>query len=408
MNTRLFSSAALAALAFLTSACSDGKSATSATQLQLKTADTTSAAPPLPPIPPPPTIAATSYILLDAANGQVLAASNDSAPLEPASLTKIMTAYAVFDALRSGSLKLEDQVTISEHAWRVGGAATEGSTSFLPVHSQASVQILLQGMIVQSGNDASIALAERVAGSEEAFAHLMNSYAKRLGMSGTHFENSTGLPGPAHRSTARDIAMLSAALIRDFPQYYPIFSERRYTFNGIPQTNRNGLLDRDSSVDGLKTGHTDAAGFCLASSAKRDSMRLVAVVMGAKSVKQREDASMALLNYGFNFFESKSLLASGQSLGKLRVWKGANNELDVGVTRAAVVTIPRGRSNLVQTKLEIPASAVAPVDHSTSIGKVTFVLDGKELASQPVYPLADVAQAGLLGRMFDSVRMKFE
>jgi D-alanyl-D-alanine carboxypeptidase (penicillin-binding protein 5/6) len=345
---------------------------------------------------------------MDAANGQVLAANNDNAPLEPASLTKIMTAYAVFDALRSGSLKLDDKVTISEHAWRIGGAATEGSTSFLPVHSQVPVQVLLQGMIVQSGNDASIALAERVAGSEDAFASLMNSYAKRLGMTATHFENSTGLPSANHRSTAHDMALLATAIIRDFPQYYPTFAERQFTYNGIPQHNRNGLLDRDPSVDGLKTGHTDGAGFCLVSSAKRDSMRLVSVVMGTKSVKDREDASMALLNYGFGFFESKQLYAAGQSLGTLRVWQGNGNELNVGVARDAVVTVPRGRGTLVQTKLELPQSVVAPVDHATSIGKVSFVLEGKELASQPLYPLTDVAQAGFLGRMFDSVRMKFE
>jgi serine-type D-Ala-D-Ala carboxypeptidase (penicillin-binding protein 5/6) len=407
MKSRLLTLAALATLALATAACSDGKTATSvANPLPLKTEERLP--PPLPPVPPPPSIAARGYILMDASNGQVLAASNDTSPLEPASLTKIMTAYAVFDALRTGSLKLEDKVTISEHAWRVGGAASEGSTSFLPVNSQAPVQVLLQGMIVQSGNDASIALAERVAGSEEAFAHLMNTYAKRLGMTATHFENRTGLPGPNHRTTAHDMALLATAIIRDFPQYYPMFAERKYTFNGITQHNRNGLLDRDPTVDGLKTGHTEAAGYCLVSSAKRDSMRLVSVVMGTKSMKAREDASQALLNYGFSFFESKSLYASGQSLGKIRIWKGATEELDVGLTRDAVLTIPRGRATLIQTKLDIPPSAIAPIDRSTSIGKVSFMLEGKEIASQPLYPLADVAQAGFFGRMYDSVLMKFK
>jgi serine-type D-Ala-D-Ala carboxypeptidase (penicillin-binding protein 5/6) len=407
MKTRLVSLAALAAFALTAAACSNGGSAApQATPLKLKTEERP--APPLPPIPPAPNLAAKSFILMDAATGQILASNNESARAEPASLAKIMTAYAVFDALRSGSLKLDDKVTISEHAWRVGGAATEGSTSFLPVNSQATVQILLQGMIVQSGNDASIALAERVAGSEEAFAHLMNSYAKRLGMIDTNFQNSTGLPAPDNRSTARDLALLSIAIIRDFPQFYPMFAERQYTFNGITQHNRNGLLDRDASVDGLKTGHTEAAGYCLVSSAKRESMRLVSVVMGTKSMRAREDASMALLNYGFSFYESKPLLAAGQSLGKIKVWKGVGKELDVGVTREAVVTVPRGRAGMIQTKLEMPTSVVAPVDHSTSIGKVSFVLNGKEIAAQPLYPLADVAQAGFLGRMFDSVRMKFE
>ncbi len=406
MKMRLLPIAVLAALGLITAACSKGTPTSAAAPLKLNTAELPP--PPLPPIPPPPKLDARSSILMDATTGQVLAATNDNAPVEPASLTKVMTAYAVFDALRSGSLKLEDKVTISEHAWRVGGAASEGSTSFLPVNSQAPVQVLLQGMIVQSGNDASIALAERVAGSEEAFAHLMNSYAKRLNMTATHFENSTGLPGPTHRTTAHDMALLATAIIRDFPQYYSMFSERQYTFNGITQHNRNGLLDRDSSVDGLKTGHTETAGYCLMSSAKRDTMRLVSVVMGTKSMKAREDASMALLNYGFSFFESKPLVANGQSLAKVRVWKGTGKESNVAVTRDAWVTIPRGRASLVQTKIDVPASLVAPIDHSTSIGKISFLLDGKEIASQPLYPQTDIAPAGFLGRVVDSVRMKFE
>jgi len=261
---------------------------------------------------------------------------------------------------------------------------------------------------VQSGNDASIALAERVAGSEEAFAHLMNSYAQRLGLTGTHFDNSTGLPGPNHRTTARDMALLSLALIRDFPQYYPMFAEREYTYNGITQRNRNGLLDRDSSVDGLKTGHTVSAGYCLVSSAKRGDMRLISVVMGTASERAREDASAALLNYGFSFFETKSLYAAGQSLGSVRIWKGASEKLDVGLTTPAVLTIPRGRVNLIQTKLEVPTSAIAPIAKSAAIGSVAFVLEGKELAKQSVYPLSDVEPAGFFGRMYDTVLMKFE
>jgi len=377
-----------------------------ATPLQPKTAELPT--PPLPPIPPPPHIAGKNHILIDAANGQVLAAGNENEPVEPASLTKIMTAYAVFDALRSGSLKIDDQVTISEYAWRVGGAATGGSTSFMPVHSQASVQVLLQGMIVQSGNDASIALAERVAGTEAAFAQLMNSYATRLGMTGSHFENSTGLPAAGHLTTAHDVAILSRALIRDFPDYYRIFSERRLTYNDIPQANRNGLLERDPSVDGIKTGHTASAGYCLATSAKRNDMRLISVVMNTKSFKEREDASAALLNYGFNFFESKSLNQNDQPLGTVRVWKGAQNELKVGTAGEVVVTVPRGRAKLVQTKIDIPTSVVAPVDRSTPIGKITFTLNDKELATLPIYPQEDIAAAGFFARLVDSVRMKLE
>jgi serine-type D-Ala-D-Ala carboxypeptidase (penicillin-binding protein 5/6) len=365
-------------------------------------------APPVTPVPPPPRVPGRGYILLDFASGQTLAALNENERLEPASLTKIMTAYAVFDALRSGSLKLTDTVTISEHAWRSGGAVTEGSTSFLPINSQVPVEVLLRGMIVQSGNDASIALAERVAGTEDAFAQLLNSYGQRLGMTGSHFENSTGLPGANHFTTARDMALLAAAMVRDFPQYYHYFAEKQYTYNGITQHNRNGLLDRDPTVDGLKTGHTEKAGYCLVTSAKRDNMRLVTVVMGTPSIKAREDASSALLNYGFNFFESKSLFTNGQVLGNTRVWKGATNDLAVGVTRDVLVTVPRGRAAQVQTQLHIPVSVLAPVAQASLVGSVDVTLDGKVLLTEQLHAQSAVAEAGFFGRLFDSIKMKFE
>jgi serine-type D-Ala-D-Ala carboxypeptidase (penicillin-binding protein 5/6) len=365
-------------------------------------------APPNIPVPPAPKISGRGYILLDFASGQVLAASNENERLEPASLTKIMTAYAVFDALRTGGLKLTDTVTISEHAWRSGGAATEGSTSFLPINSQVSVEVLLRGMIVQSGNDASIALAERVAGSEDAFAQLLNSYGQRLGMAGSHFENATGLPGTNHYTTARDMAILAAAIVRDFPQYYPYFAEREYTHNGITQHNRNGLLLRDPSVDGLKTGHTESAGYCLVTSAKRNDMRLVTVVMGTPSVKAREDASAALLNYGFSFFEAKSLLSSGQVLGTTRVWKGSVNEVSLVVTRDVIVTVPRGRAAQLQTQLQIPASIIAPVAANAAVGNIAVTLDGKVLLTEPLHAQGEIAEAGFFGRLVDSVKMKFE
>lgn len=365
-------------------------------------------APPAIPIPPPPKIPGRGYILLDFSSGQVLAASNENERLEPASLTKIMTAYAVFDALRSGSLKLTDTVTISEHAWRAGGAATEGSTSFLPINSQVPVEVLLRGMIVQSGNDASIALAERVAGSEDAFAQLLNSYAQRLGLTGTHFENSTGLPGANQFTTARDMAILSAALVREFPQYYHYFAEKEYTHNGITQHNRNGLLLRDPTVDGLKTGHTESAGFCLVTSAKRNDMRLVTVVMGTGSVKAREDATAALLNYGFSFYESKSVLANGQVLGNTRVWKGAADQVALTVARDVIVTVPRGRATQLQTQLQIPPSVIAPLSAGASVGAVAITLDGKTLLTEPLHVQAEVTEAGFFGRMLDGIRMKFE
>jgi len=365
-------------------------------------------APPPIPVPPAPNVPGRGYILIDFTSGQTLAAKNDGERLEPASLTKIMTAYAVFDALRSGSLKLTDTVTISDHAWRSGGAVTEGSTSFLPVHSQVPVDVLLQGMIVQSGNDASIALAERVGGSEDAFAQLLNSYSQRLGMIGSHFENATGLPGANHFTTAHDMALLAVAIVRDFPQYYHYFAEKQYTYNGITQHNRNGLLERDPTVDGLKTGHTDSAGYCLVTSAKRNDMRLVTVVMGTPSIKAREEASAALLNYGFSFFESKPLFTKGQVLGSTRVWKGAQKEVALAIGRDVSITVPRGRAAQLQTQLQIPASVVAPLSAATSLGSVAVTLNGKVLLSEPLHAQTDIAEAGFFSRMIDSVRMKFE
>jgi D-alanyl-D-alanine carboxypeptidase (penicillin-binding protein 5/6) len=365
-------------------------------------------APPAIPVPPPPAVPGRGYLLVDFASGQTLAAKNETERLEPASLTKIMTAYAVFDALRSGSLKLTDTATISEHAWRSGGAVTEGSTSFLKLNSQVPVEVLLRGMIVQSGNDASIALAERVAGSENAFAQLLNSYGDRLGLSGSHFENATGLPGPNHYTTARDMATLSIALVRDFPQYYHYFAEKEYTYNGITQHNRNGLLLRDSTVDGLKTGHTEKAGYCLVTSAKRNSMRLVTVVMGTNSIKQREEATSALLNYGFNFYESHQVLTKGQVLGSVRVWKGETNEVPLAVTRDVLVTLPRGRAALLKNELKIPPSIVAPVVTNGSVGSVAITLEGKTLLAEPLHPAQNIEGAGFFGRMIDSLRMTFE
>lgn len=365
-------------------------------------------APPAIPIPPPPKFSSRGFVLMDFASGQTLAAEQENTRLEPASLTKLMTAYAVFDALRAGSLKLTDQITISEHAWRVGGAGSTGSTSFLPINSQAPVEVLLRGMIVQSGNDASIALAERVAGSEDAFAQLLNGYAKRLGMTGTNFENSTGLPGANHYTTPHDMALLAAAIVRDFPQYYHYYAEKQYTFNGITQQNRNGLLYRDPSVDGLKTGHTESAGYCLVSSAKRGEQRMIAVVMGTASMKAREEASMALLNYGFNFYQAHPLITAGQSFGEVRVWRGKENQTSAIAKNALVVTVPRGRAQDVQTQVELPPSVIAPLVENQAIGKVNAVLDGKVIATQPLYAQTAVPEAGFFGRMTDSLRMKFE
>ena len=268
------------------------------------------------PVPPPPTLEATAWVLVDNQSGQVLVGHRANEAVEPASITKLMTAYAVFHALKEGKLKLDTEVPVSEHAWR-----SEGSRTYLDLNSRVPVEVLIQGMIVQSGNDATIALAEAIAGTEDTFAALMNQYAERLGMTQSHFQNATGLPGDNHKMSTADIAKLARAIIREFPEYYRWYSQREFTWNNIRQENRNGLLDRDPSVDGMKTGMTDAAGYCLVSSAKRDGMRLIAVVTGTKSMKAREDASLALLNYGFNFFETRVLKKAGTQLAVHRVYK---------------------------------------------------------------------------------------
>ncbi len=360
------------------------------------------------PVPPAPKLEMRGYYLMDFASGQVLAESNSNERMEPASLTKLMTAYIAFDALRIGKLKLSDLVTVSEHAWRTGGAGTDGSTSFIPLNSQVPVETLLLGMIVQSGNDASIALAEHIAGNEDTFAQLMRQYAERLGMTGSSFGNSTGLPSPLDYTTPRDMALLAQALIRDFPQYYHYFAVKEYTFNNTTQHNRNGLLLRDPTVDGLKTGHTEGAGYCLVTSAKRNDMRLVTVVMGTPSIKAREEGTSALLNYGFSFYETKRMYAAGQVLQSAKVRKGMADEVSVGPNADVQLTLQRGRDKAMQASVELPSVLVAPLKKDTAIGTLKLSLDGKELGSYPLYPLADVEEAGLFGRMIDSVKLWFE
>ena len=358
------------------------------------------------PLPPPPPIAAKSYVLIDVASNQVLAASEDTQRVDPASLTKLMTSYVVFHALREHKLDVDQEVKISEHAWRSGGAASGGSTSFLDLNSSVKVIDLLQGMIVQSGNDASIALAEAVAGNEATFAVMMNDYSQRLGLSGTHWVNSPGLPDPNHYTTARDLGLLSAAIIREFPDYYRWYSQRSFTYHGIKQDNRNGLLERDPTVDGIKTGHTEAAGYCLASSALRNGMRLVAVVMGTSGFKAREDASAALLGYGFNFFETRKLYAAGQTVGTTPVYK-VGEPVTVVVRNDLYATAPRGQLGNVQAQLLLTPKLVAPLAASQSIGNVRVVLGGKLLGELPAYPQAAVEPGNIWRRVVDGVRLWF-
>lgn len=355
------------------------------------------------PIPAPPKIPTTGYLLVDHSSGRVIAEQAADEPLEPASLTKLMSAYVVFHALSDKQISLNDQVYVSEKAWR-----TPGSRMFIEVDSSVSVAELLKGMIIQSGNDASVALAEHVAGSEETFATLMNSHARKLRLAGTHYVNSTGLPAQGHHTTVRDVATLAGAIIEDFPDYYSWYAEREFTYNGITQHNRNSLLWRDASVDGVKTGHTDAAGYCLVSSANREGMRLIAVVMGTPSTKARTDASQALLNYGYRFYETHRLYKAGQEITSTRVWKSGLESAPVGLQRDLYVTIPRGSYADLAAVMDLQTHLVAPLDDATAVGTVIVSLDGEPLSDAPLVALRDIEVGGLWQRMRDQVLLWLE
>ena len=353
------------------------------------------------PIPPPPAVEARGYILMDVNSGRILASQNADERLEPASLTKLMTAYVVFQSLRAGKLKLTDTLPISEHAWKA-----EGSRTFVEVGKRVKVEDLIRGMIVQSGNDATIALAEGVAGTEATFALLMNQYSARLGMKSSHWEDAPGLPSPQHYTTAHDLALLSAALIREFPDYYRWYSEREFTYNGITQQNRNGLLTRDPTVDGIKTGHTESAGYCLASSALRNGMRLVSIVLGTKSARAREDASAALLNYGFNFYETRRVQAAGQPVGQAQVFK-VGDPVPVVLRQDLYATLPRGEHGSVKTALTLNDPLVAPIAATQPVGKLQLLLDGKAIAERPVFAAKAVEPGNIFRRALDSVKLWF-
>jgi D-alanyl-D-alanine carboxypeptidase (penicillin-binding protein 5/6) len=357
----------------------------------------------LPAAVPPPSIAAKAYLLVDLVSGQTLAADNADAPREPASLTKLMTAYLAFRALKDKELTPSQMVNVSERAWRA-----EGSRMFIEPKKAVSVDELLHGVIVQSGNDASIALAETVAGSEDAFAERMNREAARLGMKNTHFVNATGLPAPKETSTANDLALLAAALIRDFPEYYPLYSIKEYRYNNITQPNRNRLLWTDPYVDGMKTGNTEAAGFCLIASAKRGQRRLLAVVLGAASESARAIEAQKLLNYGFQFYDSVQLYQSGQPVSSLRVWKGAEQMVPAGFVVDRYVTLPKGQAQNLKLSLEAVEPLLAPVVKGQAVGTVKVTLDGKPVGAYPLLALADVAPASLFGRAWDTVRLWFK
>lgn len=352
------------------------------------------------PTPKPPSVDGNSHILMDFHSGQLLTASDPDLRIEPASITKLMTAYIVFNELASGNFTLTDAVPISEKAWRMGG-----SKMFVEVGKRVPLEDLLRGMIIQSGNDATIALAEYVAGSEESFASYMNQFAQKLGMTGSHFTNASGWPGPEHYSTARDIAILARALIRDFPQYYHYYSELEYSYNGIKQHNRNALLRRDESVDGLKTGYTESAGYCLVTSAEREGMRLISVVTGTKSVGARTRYSQALLNYGFRFFETHQLMDDNSVLDNIQVWKGASDQLAVGPRQAIYVTAPRGRKNDLNIQADLHGQVFAPVEAGANLGQLTISLEGEVLQQSPIYALDSVALGSWWQRLVDEARL---
>lgn len=355
------------------------------------------------PVPAPPSLSAPSYILLDHASGHVLVEHNADERREPASLAKLMTAYVVFSELKSGHLQLEDLVTVSERAWRMGG-----SRMFVEVGRTVLVEDLLRGLIIQSGNDASVALAEHVAGNEETFAQLMNQYADRLGMDQTNFTNATGWPDPAQITTARDIATLARAMILDFPEYYKYYSERSFTFNDITQQNRNMLLFRDDSVDGLKTGHTNSAGYNLVSSSKREDMRLVAAVMGTDSPRARADQSQALFNYGFRFFRTYRLYEQGHPLASPRLWKGNSDTIPLGLTENMYVTIPQRQYDNLDANLRVNSPLMAPIHQGESLGEVVIKLDGEVIAQAPLIALEDGVEGGLFGQLVDEVMLLFQ
>jgi D-alanyl-D-alanine carboxypeptidase (penicillin-binding protein 5/6) len=355
------------------------------------------------PIPQPPIIGAKSYLLVDGATGAELASLNADERLAPASLTKLMTAYAVFRALGEGQIKLEDEVLVSEKAWR-----TEGSRMFIEVGSRVSVEKLLLGMIVQSGNDASVALAEHVAGSEEVFAQLMNQYAGQLGMTSSNFRNSSGMPDADHYTTARDMAVLARAIISEFPQYYQWYSVKEFEYNGIKQPNRNSLLWRDPSVDGMKTGRTDEAGYCLVSSAERDDMRIISVVLGTSSAKARIDGSQALLNYGFRFFETRLLYRAGETVATARIWKAEKELTPLGLPEDLYVTIPRGSFDSVESVLNMPATLLAPVAQGQPLAELQVSLNGDQIINTPLRALEDNPDGSFWQRTRDGVKLWFE
>jgi len=359
----------------------------------------------LPPVPAPPDVKAANYLLVDYQSDKELAAKDADAPVEPASITKVMTAYVIFRELAEGNITLQDTVTISDNAWRKSMGT---SRMFLEPRTQVTVEQLLQGMIIQSGNDASIALAEHIAGTEETFSALMNAYAAELGLQNSQWRNSTGLPDEGHYTTARDLVRLARAVISEFPEYYRWYSQPSYTYNGISQPNRNRLLSDGSGVDGMKTGWTDAAGYCLLTSAVQDGRRLISVVLNSPSGKARVTASKALLSYGFRFFETHKIYGAGEEVTRERIWKGNMEQVGLGLQQDLYLTVARGRYEDLAAAMEVQIPLMAPVSTSQPVGSITVALDGEPVAERPLVPLTDVEEGNLWQRVSDSVLLWFE
>lgn len=349
-------------------------------------------------IPPPTTVAAKSYLLLDFQTGQVLLEKDADLSVEPASLTKLMTAYIVFKQLKEKRFAVTDTARVSQKAWQ-----TSGSRTYLQVNHEVPIELLIQGMIVQSGNDATVTLAEKVAGSEEQFVGMMNEQGKIFGLTNTHFSNSTGLPDPNHRSTARDLSKIAVAIIRDFPEYYRWYSQRDFTYNNITQPNRNLLLERDKSVDGMKTGHTDSAGFCLVASAKRENTRLISVILGAKGSKERADESWKLLEYGFSAFETHLVQPTGRAVAQQRIWYGDQNELQLGLTKPLYITVPKGKFSEVTTQVIADPVFYAPVAAGKVCGNFKVSLGSQVLEERPLVAMNTVKSGSMFKQFTDYV-----
>ena len=353
-------------------------------------------------IPAPPQLATEGHILLDAATGTVIVEENAEMRLPPASLTKIMTSYIIASEIQQGRISLDDLVPISVKAWKM-----EGSRMFIREGTEVKVADLIRGIVIQSGNDASVAMAEFIAGDEQAFADIMNQVAQKLGMTRTQFKNATGLPNEGHYTTAKDLSLLARALIRDFPEHYKVYKEKYFSYNDIRQANRNSLLWRDDAVDGMKTGHTQAAGFCLVASAEKKELRLISVVMGATSERSRSTESQKLINYGFRYFESVKLYDGLESLKRVKVWGGLHESLDVGIEAPVQLTIPNGARGALAAEVTLDPVIKAPVGQGQTLGLLRISLEGETLLERPVVALNAVDEAGFVSSLIDEVSLFF-